>query len=137
MVDIPVDTDLVALGGSGASTTNAQAAVPLGRGQVVIYNASTRRYELADAVTEIQAVGAGIVLSPAAALDDWFILFRTGPLIVGGPVAVGESYVLSANGGAIKPNVDLLTNDWVTEIGRAISTTVIQVSIKPTGIQFA
>lgn len=53
----------------------------------------------------------------------------------GGTVVPGQSYGVSANDGAIAPESDWTTDDYMTGIGLGVSTTEILVSVNPSGAQ--
>ena len=53
-----------------------------------------------------------------------------GQITIGATVAVGTMYVVSANAGNIAPDSDLTTGNLVSQLGRASSTTVIDMTSK-------
>jgi hypothetical protein len=59
-----------------------------------------------------------------------------GDINLGATLTVGETYILSANAGAIAPVGDVSTN-FVTILGVARTAAIMQLKINPTGIQHA
>lgn len=130
----------VAIGGSNARTSEPlQAGEPLTQGQPAYKKASDRKWYRADANVSAEAAGSVeppvIVLTPAAAIDDWFVGVRRGPVKLGATLAVGTPYVISATVGAICPYADLVTGDYVTFLGFATSTSVLDLDVDATGVQ--
>jgi hypothetical protein len=53
---------------------------------------------------------------------------------LGATLAVGEVYVVSAALGAIAPIGDLVSTNFVTPIGTAITTSVLAFNPQPSGV---
>lgn len=86
----------------------------------------------ADSATEDDLVG--IALDGGANAQPGFIQTR-GNITIGGTVAIGQVYVVSALYGKIAPWSDLVATNYVTIVGIGISATVIQLTPQTTGVQ--
>lgn len=58
----------------------------------------------------------------------------SGTITIGSTVVVGTEYVVSATAGAIAPHADLVTTNKYTRLAYAITTGVLQIDIKATGL---
>jgi hypothetical protein len=97
---------------------------------------SAGKYILADAnLSAAGAAAVGIALTPGVN-DGFGVMAFSGPVIlVGTTMVVGETYLVSPTAGAIMPNADRLTGDFITRLGTASTTTQLDLSIQATGIQ--
>ena len=112
----------------GASTTQGQAAY---------LDATDNKWKLADSnVSAITAGsnGVGVFATPGAS-DGFGLLVTGGQLIFGGGLTKGTVYCVGATPGTIVPVSDLTTGDFVTILGVASSTSVLDVAPRATGIQ--
>jgi hypothetical protein len=103
-------------------------------GQPVVVSAG--KYILADAnASAALAAAEGVAMTPG--VDNGFgVMAFGGPIIlVGTTMVVGETYLVSPTAGAIMPNVDRATGDFVTRLGTASSATQLNLSIQATGVQ--
>lgn len=100
------------------------AGVTLTAGQLVYKDAADAdklKLALAGSTAAIAAV-YGVTLSGASAGQPCTVL-RRGVYTVGATIALGTRGVLSATAGAICPELDLITNDYVSNVFEPISTT--------------
>jgi hypothetical protein len=105
------------------------------QGQPAYLNSTDVKYYQADADASAAAANvAGIFLTPAAA-DGYAVLATLGPINVGATLTVGESYYASDTKGGIKPSADLASDDWVTLLGIATTTSKLELSIQVSGVQ--
>lgn len=122
---------------AGSSTTRVQlvqAGEAISQGMPV-YLASDGKYYQTDANdTAIKAQAKGISLTPAA-LDGYFLMANDGLVNLGGTLAIGQVYCVSATKGAIAPYGDLTTNDYVTILGIATTTALLDINIVISGVQ--
>lgn len=137
MADLTITAANIALGGVGVQTTEATASEAITQGQVVIQDATTRKWSKAINTSAANAAAGGIALTKAGADGDTFLVATVGPLIIGATLAVGQTYYLSDTAGGIMPAADLATGDWVTRLGVAMSATLLKIDIDVTGIQYA
>lgn len=103
-------------------------------GQPIVVAAG--KYVLADANASLSLAAAeGIAMTPG--VDNGFgVMAFGGPIVlVGTTMLVGETYLVSPTAGAIMPNVDRFTGDYVTRLGTASSATQLNLSIQATGVQ--
>lgn len=107
-------------------STWAGATITAGQ---VVYKDSTDSdaLKLADAdLSEAAADAYGVALVGASDGQPCPVL-RRGLVTIGGTVAVGTRYVVSATAGAIAPETDLTTGDYDTTVGRATTTAKLAV----------
>lgn len=102
--------------------------------QPVYKHTDNKHYAADNDDTAVKAVVVGVALTPGVA-DDWGDIVTEGPMVVGGTLIAGTEYYLSSNVGGICPRSDLGTSDYITRIGVATSTTVLNVKIDATGVQ--
>ena len=63
------------------------------------------------------------------------VFYQTsGKINVGATLTVGETYVLGDTAGAIYPIGDLGSGDYVTYLGYATTTSLLQLMITATGV---
>lgn len=122
---------------AGSSTTRVQlvqAGESITQGMPV-YLASDGKYYQTDANdTAVKAQAKGIAVSPAAT-DGYFLMAVDGLVNLGATLAVGQIYVVSATKGAIAPYGDLTTNDYVTILGIATTTALMDINLLVSGVQ--
>lgn len=122
---------------AGASTTRVQlvqAGETITQGQPV-YLASDGKYYQTDANdTAIKAQAKGIAVTPAST-DGYFLMANDGLVNLGATLAVGQVYVVSATKGGIAPYGDLTTNDFVTILGVATTTALMDINFIISGVQ--
>ncbi len=133
MADLSITTANLKLNSSRSRPTTVQAGAAITIGQVVYLNTVTSKYEPADADAEASALVAGIAVT-AASTDGYFSLLSQTDLILGATLVAGTAYYLSTNAGGIAPHADLGAGDYVSLIGFASSTTVLDLNIQATGI---
>lgn len=101
-----------------------------------LYSDSTdsNEYKPADADAAASSVAVGVSYTPGGDGDIGHIV-TSGRINVGGAhLTQGVPYFVSTNAGGICPYGDLASGDYVTYIGTAISTSVLEVDIHATGI---
>lgn len=111
------------------------AGATLTRGMPCYVSATTGQALIADANdTATKAEVVGIALQDAAAGQP-VRLMTSGTLAFGTVLTAGTVYVVSATAGAIAPYADLTTNDFVSILGVATSTSNLRVNLINSGIQ--
>lgn len=134
MANITQTAANVAAGSSATRVQLVQAGEAITQGQPV-YLASDGKYYQTDANdTAVKAQAKGIAVSPAA-LDGYFLMANDGLINLGATLAVGQVYCVSATKGAIAPYGDLTTNDYVTILGIATTTALMDINIVIGGVQ--
>ena len=125
------------------STANAGTPITYGAtvgfGKVLYLDAADDTYKLAaNNSTAAIAEAVAISVTPGAATDGGYVVSTDGALLTftGTTFVVGDTYFLGTSGNII-PQSDLTTGNYVTRIGTAATATVLQVSIKATGIVHA
>lgn len=118
----------------GATIVRGIAGATITAGQVVYKNATTGKYELADADgAAALRVGVGIALH-AASNNQPLAIITKGGLNAGATVAIGTVYALADEPGAICPVADLANGDYVTTLGIGVTTSRIDVNIQVSGV---
>jgi len=125
----------VAAGGASTSIALVQAGEAITQGQPVYQDSSTLKYLQCDANdTAAKAEAKGIALSPAST-NGYFVLAKSGPVNLGATLAVGTLYVVSSTKGAIAPITDLGSSDYVTSLGIATTSALLNLDISISGVQ--
>jgi hypothetical protein len=124
------------LKGAGSTVSNGRAGGTVTAGQPVYQDAADANdWKPCDADASAAASAAiGIALHAAEDGQPLQILVD-GPITIGATVAVGTIYITSDTAGGIRPSADVDSADWVTILGVATSTTVIQININASGAQ--
>lgn len=132
MADITVTAANVKPVGTSRTLQTVQYGETVTQGQPV-YLKSDTKYWKADADTSAEAAAIGIVITPGVA-DDYGVIVTTGQVNMGATLAVGQVYVVSVNAGGVAPYSDLGTGDYVTILGVASTTAILDIGINATGI---
>lgn len=134
MADLTITAANVKAGSNNTRTSLVQAGEAVTQGQPV-YLASDGKYYQTDANdTAVKAQAKGIAITPAST-DGYFLLGVDGLLNLGATLAVGQVYVVSATKGGIAPYADLTTNDYVTILGVATTTALLDFNLVVSGVQ--
>lgn len=134
MANITQTAANVAAGSSATRVQLVQAGEAITQGMPV-YLASDGKYYQTDANdTAVKAQSKGIAVSPAST-DGYFLMAVDGLINLGATLAVGQVYCVSATKGAIAPYGDLTTNDFVTILGIATTTALMDINIVISGVQ--
>lgn len=134
MVDLVITAASV-IPGVGSNTIGGAAGATIAAGQVVYRAAATGQFQLADsnsATAEARAP-VGIALNSASAGQPLSV-HTSGPVTIGATLTAGVAYYLSDTPGGICPVADVGAGEYVSLIGLATSTTVLDVSIKSSGV---
>lgn len=134
MADISITAANV-VAGSGASVEYGTAGATITAGQLVYRDDTTRKYLLADSnsATVAARTPRGIALNGAANNQPLAIL-TNGPITIGGTLTAGVAYYLSDTAGGLCPVADVGSGEYVSLIGVATSTTVLNVDIQSSGV---
>jgi hypothetical protein len=115
----------VGIGLAGESLTQGQP----------IYQSSGSWYRCDANDTAAKAASGGIVLSPAAT-SGYFVYAAPGTDVdLGATLTVGETYIVSANVGAIAPIGDLATASYLTILGVATAAGTLKFNPQVSGVQ--
>ena len=133
MADVTQTPASVVLG-TDAVTSTGTAGATIVAGDVLYKDLTDGgELKLTDADAALTAVIAGIAVSGAA--DKQLVSYQHGgPINPGGALVKGTIYVASVTPGNIAPQADLVSGDFVSILGVAISTTEIQLKINNSGI---
>jgi hypothetical protein len=139
MADLIITAGSVALGASTTPTRVVQVGEAVTQGMPLYFATDGKWYQCDANDTAAKAVVGAIALSPAA--TDGYCLVAlpaTTPGVsivnLGATLAVGTVYAVSATKGAIAPIADILSTQFVSVIGIATTTALLdfQVSISNT-----
>ena len=125
--------------GANAKFRDGTAGATITAGQVV-YSDSTDNgdYKLAQADAATTDDVIGIAVNGASDGQPIRVVYEDDDLTIGGTVAIGTIYVLSAAaGGAIAPSTDLASTNLVTVLGPAKTTGKIMLKIQVTSAAVA
>lgn len=133
--DLTITAANVKVGGSSAVIEQVTYGEAVTAGQPVYLKDSDGLYYKADndASSETAEVrGIALVGNSTSGVG---VIVTRGPITIGATVTAGMNYVASSTAGGIAPVADLGSNDYITSLGHAISTTVLYVDIKAYGVQ--
>ena len=130
MADLPQTAASVQLMES-AATVVVQAAEAITQGQPV-YLASAKYYKALND-SSAHADCKGVALTPAAA-DEYFVLQTSGKMDLGATLTVGTLYSVSDTAGAIRPEADNGSGDFVTTLGVAVAADSLDLQIVASGV---
>ncbi len=133
MADLSITAANV-VAGSDAVRESGTAGATVTAGQLVYLDTSDFKYKLADSNgAAALRVPNGIALH-GAANNQPLVIQKGGDITVGGTMVAGVAYYLSDTPGGICPVADLGSGEYPCIIGIAKSTTVLTVSIQPSGV---
>lgn len=134
MTDISVTATAV-VAASAALVEHGKAGTTITAGQVVYKDPADGLLKLSDndnASATIRSV-FGIALNGGATGQTVSVIKR-GSLTLNAVLTKGAVYALSGTPGGIAPIADVTTGDDLIVLGIALSTTVLDVQINPTGV---
>lgn len=137
MTDLSITAANV-VAGANAATEQGIAGATITAGQVVYRAAATGKYMLADAdsATAEARTPRGIALNGASDGQPLSVLIA-GQITIGATLDPEETaYYLSSTAGGICPHADVGNGEYYSQIGLAISTTVLSVRMASTGVAF-
>jgi hypothetical protein len=121
--------------GTNAVTENGTAGETITAGQALYKSSTTNKWMKADAngaSAEIRGA-TGIALT-GSALNQPIVVLKSGQVTIGATLIAGVAYYLSDTAGGICPVADVGTGEYVCLVGLALSTTVLDVAFKYTGV---
>lgn len=116
-----------------------QYGATISAGQSVYLDAADSKYKLADSnASSATAAIKGVAVTPGVDTGYGYVATSGSIILVGTTMAVGSTYYVGGTAGTIVPDgADLATNDYVSRIGTAASTTQLDLAVKATGILHA
>ena len=136
MADLSITASAV-VAGAGAVIEHGIAGATITAGQTVYLDeATTGEYLLADADGSGTTRTRGIALNSASDGQPLAII-KEGLLTMNAVLTAGVSYFQSPVAGGIGARAEVLTGDYVTSLGIAVSTTVLRVKIDYSGVASA
>jgi hypothetical protein len=136
MADITISGNVTATSGSMTGVKSGISQVAITGGQVVYLDASNGgKVNLAINSAEASAVAVGIAVNGCDAGGVCSYITSGNQITVSGaPFTVGLAYYVSVTAGGIAPIADVLSGDYVTILGVASSTSVLDVNINASGV---
>ena len=134
MADISITAANV-LAGTNSTRKHGTSGATITAGHVVYLEDSSNTWKLADNNSATAAVrtAQGIALNGAASGQPITVL-TGGDITIGGTLTAGVAYYLSDTPGGICPVADIGSGEYSCLLGMAISTSVLSVGIKYTGV---
>lgn len=127
----------VKIGGANTVITKVQYGENITQGQPLYKKSSDGKYYKADANVSAEAASAsGIAMTPGAT-DGYGVMASSGLVDLGATLTLGETYYVSDTAGAIMPAADVSTGEYVTQLGIATTTALLQLTILASGVQRA
>lgn len=127
----------VAPGSNAAIDRTKTAGATLTAGMPVYIDAADGLAKIADNnVSAALAAVYGIALN-GASLGQPVTIQTSGDINLGATLAIGEIYALSATAGAIAPDLDVVSTNFVTHLGTARTAALMQLHINATGVAHA
>lgn len=121
-------------GETTATCSIVQVGESIITGQLGYYDSTTDRYLKSDA-SDPDKGAEGMFLNNGDT-DEYVMFISKGRVRLGTILSVGETYVAgSAIAGTTQPIADLVSTDYVTHIGVAETTSILNISINNTGTQ--
>jgi len=136
MADVTISGNVTVTGGTLSGVNHAISQVAITAGQVIYLDASNgNKANLADADIEASAAAVGVAVNDCAAGGVCsYVTTGNSVTVSGAPFTQGLAYYVSTTAGGIAPVADLLAGDYVTIIGVASSTSVLDVNIVVSGV---
>lgn len=134
MADISQTAANVAIGGQSVKTEIVQYGEAVTQGMTLYQSTADSKYYKTDADAEATAKCSAIALTPGAS-DAYGLVAKpsTTPgkslINLGATLTVGAVYVVSVNPGGIAPLADLGSGDFVTIIGVATTTALLDFQV--------
>lgn len=127
----------VKIGGANTVITKVQYGENITQGQLLYKKSADGKYYKADANVSAEAAAAsGIAMTPGAT-DGYGVMASSGLVDLGATLTLGETYYVSDTAGAIMPAADVSTGEYVTQLGIATTTALLQLTILASGVQRA
>lgn len=129
----------VTTGAVGMRVECVEGGEAVTQGMPVYRNTTNRKWYQCDAnASSTTAAAEGIAVTPCGGDGSSFVVAKPGSggkMNVGATLTVGTTYVVSATKGAICPIADLTTGDYVTILGTASTTALLDFTqITVTGV---
>lgn len=133
MADLSQTAANVALGEDNRNIRVVQVGEAVTQGMPGYRLTSDSKWYQGQADTSAHADAKCIYLTPAA-IDGYAVAVTGGLVNLGATLTVGENYVVSANKGKIAPASDLITGNYVTSLGIAETTALLDLKPNASGV---
>jgi hypothetical protein len=137
---MPALSGITAVRPTANTVTERQAVygATVAAGQPLYLDAADQRWKLADSNASVSTADVrGVAITPGVNGSYGYVATGGDIILVGTTMAVGVSYVCGQTAGAIVPSSDLVTGDYVSHIGTAVTATQLRLRLDATGTQFA
>lgn len=131
MGDLTITGESV-LAGAGSNVAQGTFGATITQG-IPVYLDGSSQLQKCDTTSSTKAACVGITLNSGAAGQPASYL-TSGPITIGATVATGTTYALSDTSGLIALASDNGSGDYITILGVATSTTVLNVRIQASGV---
>jgi hypothetical protein len=134
MADLSQTPANVAIGSANCPTKVVTYGEAITQGNAVYQSTTDSKYYKADADAAATAIAAGIALTPGST-DGVGLIAQPSTVAgrslvnLGATLTVGQVYVVSATAGNVAPYADLTTGDFVTILGVATTTALIDFQV--------
>lgn len=133
MTDVTVTAANVKRSDANSATFTGKNAAAATAGQVMYLNSSGKLALAQCDGTAAEAAAVGIAVTSAPGTDQDLVVITKGLLTMSG-LTKGTVYAVSATAGGIAPVADLVSGNYVTVLGVAISSTQLLVDPIISGI---
>jgi hypothetical protein len=138
MADITITASNV-VAGTGVPTKTGIAGATIAAGDIVYLDTTTTgKWQLADsdaATAEARGLTGSIGMAlNSAALNQPIVVQTEGPVTVGAVLTAGQALYLSDTPGKLCPLADDVGGDYITLVGLASSTSVLNIDFQYSGV---
>lgn len=131
MADLTISTAVIP---SDSAVTETLTLGYAGSAGDLVYmdTADSNKAKAADADAEASAVIRGILATGGASGERCLVVRKDSALVIGATLTIPNSYVASTTAAGIAPEGDLTSGKYVSYVGRAVSTTALEVDFTKT-----
>lgn len=99
---------------------------------------SGSKFYLADSSSTARSAVTHMVMQPGV-VDDYLVFIPVAAVLefVGPTLVIGDEYLVSSTPGKMCLKSDLVTGDYISEVGHASTESELQIRLNPTGIQIS
>ncbi len=134
MADLTITAASVVISADARVNNSYVAGEAVTAGQVVYLKAADSRWWLSGTAGSAALAQVGGIALHGASAGQPLAVMEAGDITIGATIAAAVEYYVSNNVGGICPVADIGSADYLSIVGYGISTTVLRLMIKPTGI---
>lgn len=134
MADLSITATSV-VPGANAVTIQGTAGETITAGQAVYKSSTTNKWMKADSNsgTAEARTPTGIALT-GSSLNQPIVVQKSGDIAIGATLTANTAYYLSDTAGGICPVADVGSGEYLTQLGIARTTAILQLDIESTGV---